>query len=194
MTVVATNPKRLGPGPWAEGYVLDYHSISSTPTGDPYYRFDTKRTQLGELLFRLKYRSGGEAVLTDITDTVEHFVKGWNPPVEAITGAPPSRNRATQPVVELARRVGERLGLSVVQGAIVKSKVTPQMKDIDDWGERQRVLAEAVQAGNTSVRGRSVLLLDDLTESGSTLRRSAQALLEQGEAKAVYALVLTRTR
>jgi predicted amidophosphoribosyltransferase len=130
----------------------------------------------------------------DITDTIEHFIKEWNPPIEAIIGAPPSRNRTTQPVVELVRHVGKRLGLPVIEGAITKSKLTPQMKDIDDWGERQTVLAEAVQAGNASVRGRSVLLLDDLTESGSTLRRSAQVLMEHGAAKAVYALVLTRTR
>ena len=98
-----------------------------------------------------------------------------------------------QPVVDLVRQVGERLGLSVIEGAIVKSKVTLQMKDIDDWAERQRVLTEAVHAGIIGVKDQSVLLLDDLTESGSTLRRSAQVLLES-EAKAVYALVLTRTR
>jgi predicted amidophosphoribosyltransferase len=90
--------------------------------------------------------------------------------------------------------VVKRLGLPVIEGAIVKSKVTPQMKDIDDWAERQQVLGEAVQAGNISVKHRSVLLLDDLTESGSTLRRSAQVLLDEGQAKAVYALALTRTR
>ena len=93
MAIANINPKRLGLGPWVEGYVLDYHSISSTPTGDPYYRFDTRRTELGELLFHLKYRNGGEAILTDIADTVEHLVKEWKPPINAITGAPPSRRR-----------------------------------------------------------------------------------------------------
>jgi hypothetical protein len=59
-------PMKLSPKPWVDGYVLDYHTISSTPTGDPYYRFDTKRTEIGELLFRMKYRAGGNAVLADI--------------------------------------------------------------------------------------------------------------------------------
>lgn len=194
MAIVKINPVKLAQGPWVEGYTLDYHSISSTPTGDPYYRFATKRTDLGELLFRLKYRNGGAAALTDIADTVEDFFKKWHSPVEAIVAAPPSRNRITQPVVELVRELGKRLGLQVIEGAIVKSKATPQMKDIDDWTERQKALANAVQAGNKDVKGKSVLLLDDLTESGSTLRRSAQVLMEQGEANAVYALVLTRTR
>ena len=56
-------------------YVLDYHTVSSTPTGDPYYRFDTKRTELGELLFQLKYRAGGSVVVADIVDTAEQFVE-----------------------------------------------------------------------------------------------------------------------
>ena len=77
---------------------------------------------------------------------------------------------------------------------MVKVKATPQMKNIDDWAERQRLLAEAVQAGKDDVRGKSILLVDDLTESGSTLRRSAEVLLGDAGARAVYALVLTRTK
>jgi len=58
MAAAKINPMKLAAQPWTEGYVLDYHTVSSTPTGDPYYRFDTKRTEPGELLFRLKYRGG----------------------------------------------------------------------------------------------------------------------------------------
>lgn len=47
---------KLAPHPYVEGYALDYHTVSSTPTGDPCHRFDTKRTELGERLFRLKSR------------------------------------------------------------------------------------------------------------------------------------------
>jgi hypothetical protein len=62
--------------------VLDYHTVSSTPTGDPYYRFDTKRTDLGEHLFRLKYRSGGNEVLADIIDTAADFLGQWRPTID----------------------------------------------------------------------------------------------------------------
>jgi predicted amidophosphoribosyltransferase len=194
MAVVNTNPMKLPPKPWVEGYVLDYHTVSSTPTGDPYYRFDTKRTELGELLFRLKYRAGGSVVVTDIVDTAEQFVGGWKPPIDCVVPAPPSLTRKTQPAVEVARGLAARLCIPVFENAIVKVKTTPQMKDIDDWSERQRVLAEAVQAGQDDVRGKSILLFDDLIESGSTLRRAAEVLLKDGGARAIYALVLTRTK
>jgi predicted amidophosphoribosyltransferase len=194
MAVVNTNPMKLPPKPWVEGYVLDYHTVSSTPTGDPYFRFETKRTELGELLFRLKYRAGGSDVVADIVDTAEQFVGGWKPPIDCVVPAPPSLTRKTQPAVEVARGLAARLRIPMFEDAIVKVKTTPQMKNIDDWSERQRVLAEAVQAGQNDVKGKSILLFDDLIESGSTLRRAAEVLLKDCGARAIYALVLTRTK
>jgi predicted amidophosphoribosyltransferase len=194
MAAVKINPMKLPAAPWIEGYVLDYHTVSSTPTGDPYYRFDTKRTELGELLFRLKYRSGGGTVLTDIAETAGQFVSGWKPPVECVVASPASLRRQTQPAVEITRQLAKYLRLPVFENAIVKVRTTPQMKNIDDWSERQRVLADAVQAGGNDTKGKTVLLFDDLIESGATLRRSAEVLLEDCGALAVYALVLTRTK
>lgn len=194
MTVVKINPMRLPPNPWIEGYVLDYHTISSTPTSDPYYRFDTKRTPLGELLFQLKYRAGGSKVLTDIVDTVAEFVETWKPKIECLVPAPASLSRKKQPTVEVARALAIRLHVAFFESAVVKLKTTPQMKNIDDWSERQRLLADAVQAGRVDVAGRCILLFDDLIESGATLRRTAQVLLEDRGARRIYALVLTRTK
>lgn len=194
MAPVKVKPMKLPPKPWVEGYVLDYHTISSTPTGDPYYRFDTKRTELGELLFRLKYRGGGDTVLGAIVDTAEQFLTGWKPPIDCVVPAPPSLTRKTQPAVEVARVLATRLNVPVFEDALVKIKATPQMKNIDDWSERQKLLAEAIQAGRSDVKGKRVLLLDDLIESGSTLRRAAEVLLKDGGALALYALVLTRTK
>ena len=51
-----------------------------------------------------------------------------------------------------------------------------------------------VRSGKTDVVGKSILLFDDLIESGSTLRRVASVLLDNCEAASVYPLVLTRTR
>lgn len=194
MVAVAIKPMKLAPKPWVEGYVLDYHTISSTPTGDPYYRFDTKRTDLGERLFQLKYRRAGAPILADIVDTAEQFMKQWHPPVDGVVPAPASLNRKSQPVIEVAAELARRLGLQFYEGAVKKVKPTPQMKNIDDWAERQAVLREAVQAGEAEVKGKIVLLFDDLIESGSTLRRAADVLLKDGSAQAVYALVLTRTK
>jgi predicted amidophosphoribosyltransferase len=194
MTAVTVKPMKLPAQPWVEAYVLDYHTVSSTPTGDPYYRFDTKRTELGELLFRLKYRPFEDAVLNDIVDTVVKFLGTWQPPIDCIVSAPPSLARKTQPILTIARAVGVRLGFPVCEGAVVKAKPTPQMKNVDDWTERQKLLADSIQPGLGKVKGKVILLLDDLIESGSTLRCTADVLLKRCGAKALYALVLTRTK
>ena len=193
MSAVATHPMKLV-GPWAGGYVLDYHTVSSIPTGDPYYRFDTKRTELGELLYHLKYRAGANPSVTEIVDTLGQFLGTWNPPIEVIVPSPPSLGRPTQPVVHIARSLSERLQIPAIEDALIKTKPTPQMKNIQDWFERRRLHAEAIQAGPADLRDKVVLLLDDLVESGSTLRRSAEVLLRDCGVKAVYALVLTRTK
>lgn len=173
--------------------MLDYHTVSSTPTGDPYYRFDTKRTELGELLHRLKYRSAPEAV-GDIADTVHRFLldRGW--PIQAIVSAPPSLRRSAQPIPEVAKALSDRLRLPFRSDASTKGNTTPQMKNIDDWQERQKLLTQAIQPGGGDVRGELVLLLDDLIESGSTLRCSGEVLVKQCGVSGLYALVLTRTK
>ncbi|MFZ0818656.1 MAG: phosphoribosyltransferase family protein [Candidatus Acidiferrales bacterium] len=190
MASVKINPMRLD-GPWIEGFVLDFHTISSVPIG--YRQYDTKRTELGELLYNFKYR-GANSLLGDICDTAEQFVREWKRQIDYIVPAPPSIGRTSQPVVELARELAKRLGIPVCEDALVKVKWTESMKNIPDRLDREKVLKEAVQSGKGDVRGKSVLLFDDLFDTGSTLRRTAEVLLQNCGAKAVYALALTRTR
>jgi competence protein ComFC len=194
MAILKTNPMALT-GPWVAGWVLDYHSLSATPTGDPYHPFEMTYTELGGRLYRLKYRNDATAVV-DILETTTDFLtkKGLLPNIECIIPVPPSIERGTQPLVVLAQGLAERLNLPVILNAVTKIEKTPSMKNIDDWFERQKVLAKAIQVGKDNVNGKSILLVDDLIQSGSTLRRSAEVLLKDAGAKSVFALVLTRTR
>ncbi len=60
MPPVKIDPMKL-PGPWADGYVLEpKHTLNCEVLGHDWIgnpRFDTKRSALGELVFRLKNRS-----------------------------------------------------------------------------------------------------------------------------------------
>lgn len=183
-------------GPWGDGYVLDYHTIHGKSTSDPYFRFDTKRTELGELLFQLKYRRNQDA-LAAIVDTAENFIRHrWSPvpTFDCIVPAPPSADtRKVQPVFETVRELAARFSVVSCEDALSKVKATPQMWNIDDWHERKRTLQEAIQRGSGTCDGKRILLFDDLTESGATLWRAAEVLNTAGAA-ALYALVLTRPR
>src|SRR3954469_8792113 len=105
---VAMHPMRV-PGSWREGYVLDYHTKSSEFLGYDEYghpRFETIRTEVGELLYRLKYR-GRKDALAELVAVAVDFIRQWAPEVQAVVPVPASKTRATQPVMQLARGLAE---------------------------------------------------------------------------------------
>ncbi len=185
-------------GAWIDGYALDYHTVSSTYVGDNEFGhpvYDTQRTLLGELLFRLKFRYD-QSVVDEIVEAVAHFVEvGWKPMVTVIVPVPPSNTaRRAQPVSLLSDALGRRLRLDVRLYAVTKIRKTPQLKNVYDYAERAKVLDGAFRADSAAIRGQSILLFDDLYRSGATMNAVANVLSSEGEAAAVHALALTRTR
>lgn len=63
-----------------------------------------------------------------------------------------------------------------------------------DYNERIKLLENAYEVRDPSLREKAVLLLDDLYRSGATLNAVTQVLYEQAQCSDVYALALTRTR
>jgi predicted amidophosphoribosyltransferase len=187
------------PGNWREGYVLDFHTIRSDFLGHDEFghpMFDTQRSEIGELLYRLKYKSD-RTVLNAIVDTVVDFIHSWIPAVDAILPVPPSRqSRVYQPVLEIANGVGNRLKIQVNNDCIVKVKDTPELKNVYGYSERLLLLENAYAIDASSLIDRDVLLFDDLYRSGATLNAMARALYAStsGKPANVYALALTRTR
>ena len=190
MAIVETTPQRLT-GPWIEGYVLDRHVISSVPIGyyGPHMQFDTTRSALGEVVFQLKNRSGSAA---DVIDTASAFAARWRGQVDGIVVPPPSILRRVQPAQVIAAGVATSLGVLVLEDAVIKALRTPAMKNTAP-PDRANLLAQAIERGPASVQGRHVLIVDDLWQTGATVRRVA-AILIAGGAASVRVLVMTRTR
>ena len=185
-------------GVWRDGYVLDYHTVSSTCIGYNEFGhpvFDTQYTPLGELLFRLKSRSDA-SVVDEIVEMVAGFVEViWKPAVTMIVPVPPSNTaRRWQPVFLLADALGKRLRLAVHRDAVTKNRKTPQLKNVYDYAERARTLDGAFSAKPSVIEGEKVLLFDDLFRSGATMGGVTKALIAAGRASEVHALALTRTR
>ncbi len=183
-------------GRWRDGYVLDRHVVSSTFIGHNEFghpMFDTKRTDIGQLLYRLKNRSDPSGV-DQIIDTAVDFVRSWNPRIDAIVPVPPSQRRKRQPVFVLASGLGERLSVPVIQNCVTRVKKLPQLKNINDFAERKRLLEEAHSVDPALVSKKNVLLFDDLYQSGATMNAVASALYDSGDASDVFALAITRTQ
>ncbi len=188
-------PMRI-PGRWREGYALDYHTSASTYLGDDEYghpMFDTKRSDVGELLYRLKYRSDG-TVLEELVGVAASFVESWAPGATIIVPVPPSRPRPQQPVQVIAEALARQIGVPVVANGVTRVKETPELKNVYAYDERLRLLEGAHRVDASVVGGQRVLLFDDLYRSGATMNAITEALYDQGAVADVYALTLTRTR
>jgi predicted amidophosphoribosyltransferase len=156
--------------------------------------FDTVRSPLGELLYRLKNR-GDPTAIPEIVDTVGEFVKGWGPQVDAIVPVPPSNTaRKHQPVIVVARALSEYLGVPLCEDCLAKIKNTAQLKDVFEFAQRAKILQDAFFVDANKTRGRRLLLLDDLYRSGATVSAITQLLTTTGDTRAVYLLTLTQTR
>jgi len=187
--------RRLIQGGWKRGYALDLHTLGSTFLGYDEYghaRFDSTRSAVGELLYRLKY--GQDVTAADaIAEAAQHLLDAWNPVVDMLVPVPPTSQRAVQPVPLLARKIAQRTGIPY-SACVSRAKELPQLKDISDLDERARLLEGAYTVDIASTAGKSVLLIDDLFRSGATMNAITAALYEQGSAASVYALTITRTR
>jgi competence protein ComFC len=184
------------PGRWKSGFALDKHTVSSTYMGDNEYghaMYDTVRTDLGNLLYRLKYDSD-LSVVSEIVDAAAGFARSWNPGVELIVPVPPSKNRSVQPVFILAEALGQRLGMQSMLNCATRVKEISELKNVYDYGTRVRLLQGAHAVDRAAVEGRRVLLFDDLFRSGATMNNVAASLYDEGRAADVFALTITCTR
>ena len=110
--------------------------------------------------------------------------------VDAILPVPPSIQRPNDPVCEFAIALGERLGLSV-ETILIKTRQTAPQKEMRTLAQKHANVTGAF-AVHGIVRGRHLLVVDDLFDSGATLEEITRLLLRLGAAS-VSVLTLTRT-
>lgn len=140
-----------------------------------------------------KYRQNLEALNT-LVKTAAKFIKSWKVTLDAIVAVPPTRTRRFQPVFALATRLANEIGLPFLQDFVRNVKNAKELKNVFNYNERIKLLENAYRVRNQSLRGKTVILFDDLYRSGATLNAVTRVLYEQGQCSQVYALALTRTR
>ena len=181
-------------GNWNKGFVLDKHVISSTPKGENVYghmQYETIRTELGELLYLLKYR-GKLGNIDDIVKLIRPFLDGFTElrDVDVVIPVPPSKARDFQPVNELALAIAEYLGIDFTNAVL--EKVSPiQSKDMI---KSIKSLEGSINAKVKATRPHNILLIDDLFETGKTLTECVSVLKNHPLLKKIYVLVMTKTR
>ena len=102
------------------------------------------------------------------------------------------RDRGYNQSALLAKEVGGRMGLPVMEGILVRTRDTPPQVSLSSHEERAKnVEGSFVCTGNA--QGRKFLLVDDVVTTGSTMSACASAL-RTGGATSVWGLALARQR
>lgn len=181
--LIQPRPQRLL-GPWEEGWALDLHSRF---IGNTWQRSDT-----GRLIWRYKY--GGRIDLADeLADRLLSLMR-QHPELKTadwIVPIPHSTVRLYDPMRLLGQTLARRLGLPLGGDLLVKTRATGRQKDMHTRAQKQANVAGAF-AVRSDVRGKSLLILDDLYDSGETLKEVTRVLKRAG-ACSVKVLTLTRT-
>ncbi len=185
-------------GSWYKGYALHKHTVSSVHTGTNAYghaTFDTTRSEPGEALYQLKYRSDWKMVqplAAQVRDTLlPLFGK-----VDFIVPMPASTTRPKQPVDELAKALGKLINAPVFDELIKKASPplgTPSLKNLHSRSEKEEALAGLFTLNKciTNEGHWNALLLDDLFDTGATMDAVCGVLRTYRKINRIYAAAIT---
>jgi ComF family protein len=140
----------------------------------------------------LKYRR--DVALGDaLASQMLQYVGTLNWDIDMIVPIPLGRQRYKErgynQVGMIAKPLALALGVEFAPKVLTRCKETRSQVGLSKQ-ERQKNVAGAFQAW-AGVNGKTILVLDDVSTTGSTLSASAEALLSAG-AKDVYALTVAR--
>jgi ATP-dependent DNA helicase RecQ len=176
------HPRKL-PGPWKSGWALDFHS--------QFVGAEWKRSQTGELAYRLKYQED-LTVLPALVDQAEILVS-QHPElaqVDAVIPVPPSTPRLNDPVNCFTQAFAQRLNLKY-QPILEKSRTTSVQKEMHTLAQKKANVVNAFKL-TERVQNMRVLVIDDLFDSGATLDEVFR-LLTKAQVQTVCVMTLTRS-
>ncbi|HEX6039901.1 hypothetical protein [Longimicrobium sp.] len=183
-------------GPWDAGFTLEVHTLGAEFLGydlEGRPKFETVRSELGEKLYRLKYK-GERSASVDLAAAAADFLRSRRLLVEVVVPVPPSRPRPFQPLLAIARNLARNLEIEYDLRSLVKVKETPELKRVEEMAEREAALKDAFDVQGNTLAGRHVLLLDDLYRSGASMKEAARTVRLRGRPASLAVLALTRTR
>ncbi len=183
-------------GNWTKGFALDLHTLSSKVIGEDERGepiFETIRSEIGELVYKLKYKQDS-SVIKILIDKISKTLRNINK-FDCFIAVPPTiKDRKFQPVFLLGESLAKKFSIPFLKDALVNNN-KEQLKNIKDISKRQRLLLEGIKlTGKHDLQNKRILLIDDLYRSGSTLTIVTDILMKQAKAKDVCVLTLTKTR
>ncbi|WP_092835048.1 ComF family protein [Roseovarius lutimaris] len=191
------NIKKIS-GNWADGYALDKHMLSSEFLGHNEYghpQFNNVRTEAGEAVYQLKYKQDWEQVAQLASGVIEHIVPKFGK-IGLVVPVPASKQRARQPVYEVAKAVAKHLKVESFEGIVNKlptDEPTVSLKDLSTKDEKVAALEGRFELKDaiTNEGCWNALVIDDLYDSGASLEAVCAMLGSYRKIGKIYVATLT---
>ena len=173
--------------PSIEKCSTDNHPIHETGWSLAYHGWGN----VAKLVRASKYENAGPFALS-LSKKAAELVQSRYPlyQINGIISIPPTRSGML--VEKFARRVAEFLHIEYLP-LLVKVRQTQEQKRLTNRAQKTENVKGAFSVSNAQyIKGRVLLLIDDIYDSGCMLREASETLMKAG-VKAVYPLTITRT-
>jgi competence protein ComFC len=101
------------------------------------------------------------------------------------------KRRGYNQALELARELSARKDIDLVEGGLIKIKSTPAQTSLEASERRQNLKGAFTVTNGHKIEGKTILLVDDVLTTGSTLEECSSVLIEAG-ASEVRALTVAQ--
>jgi len=150
---------------------------------------------LRQVVQKIKYKRGF-GIIEYITEPLIHFIKNWGISVDMIVPIPLGEkreiDRGYNQSVLISKPISEYLNIPMHEHALIRSRATKSQVGLN-YEERKLNMKNAFRADKSTCNKKSILLIDDIATTCSTLNESAKALKTAG-AKNVFCFTVARTK
>ena len=153
---------------------FDFKGVACASYSDPVAKLISNYKSLGYLTLARGFAKAMGLALNEISEVTQ--LRSEATVLVPVPDHPDSK-RSFSPTTLMVRELSIQLGLNWLPGLTMQSNV-PDQAGLS-IADRKRNLVNSMNA-QTWMSGRRVLLVDDLTTTGSTLREARRALLEVG--------------
>ncbi|MBR6980155.1 MAG: RecQ family ATP-dependent DNA helicase [Prevotella sp.] len=156
------------------GYAASYYGVSN----------------IGAALHRSKYENGGDFPVFLLKKTLSVFGKKYNGlHFDLVMYVPPTKSGDL--VKNFATRFARVINVPVSHG-LNKIRITQEQKMFQNSYSKQENVAGAFDVDEDVVKGKIILLLDDIYDSGATIKEVGKLLTQKG-AKCIVPIVIAKT-
>ena len=152
-------------------------------------------TPLGQMVYEFKYQSRKSHINALITEMIKFLDEADDyQQIDLLVPVPSTMaDRKYDPVGYLVTELSNRAKLQLDSDVLIKTRKTRPQKEMVNITQKTMNVKGAFKVQNhEKIRGKNILLIDDLYDSGTTLNECTRVLKSAG-ARKILVLTLTRT-